>query len=357
MPSGRYNADKFLGKGTYAKILQAIHETNNTVSTFKLIDMNTNSFQSVVRECIVHILLETSSEKEPLGPYVPRFYEVAYDPIHNLMILRSERIQDILYFRYKASTAEENDKIIPHTLAHIAHIFDFFYKKLKFNHRDCKPDNILYNYSPSTGQFQIKIIDFTFSCLSWNGIPINAGEWFSKSDTCYLPSRDLTQFIYWVYTNASIPMTPQLRSILADILTFPAENRMCQMFADCFAYGRYVRTWGESYKFLNTSRIINWKAYPEKLRDAMMRLLKIQDVKGVPTLTTITKAGIPGLEHCVPEKVLNPITRRCVLRDSVVGVQLLKLSKKYSTPSTQTLKLRRKYANPKMEKKSRKNRK
>jgi serine/threonine protein kinase len=336
LASGRYQADRFLGEGSYSTIVQAIHETNNTISTMKLIDLRDNTLQSVLKECIIHCILEKESEKEPHGPYVPRFYEVAFDPTHNIMILRTERIQDILYYRYKAGTAEENDVVIPRTLAHVAYILNFFYKRLRFNHRDCKPDNFLYNYSPETGIFDLKLIDFTLSCLTWNGIQINAGNYFSPTDPCFHPSRDLTQFIYWLSTNTSIQLTPKLASTFRELLTFPLHSRVCRIFAGCSAYGSSFQTWGQSYGFLNNPRIRNKKTYTLAIKQLMMQMLGLRP----DGLASILSYRIPMLPHCPPEKVVNPKTRKCVHRDSRRGKELLKKSKQYSTPSKKTLKQR-----------------
>ncbi len=333
LPSGRYSAGAFLGKGSYATILHAVHESSNQSFTMKLIDMKNVSVESVIRECIVHILLEKESEDEPSGPFVPRFYEVAFDPLHNLMILRTETIQDILYFRYKAGTVAENDKIIPHTIIQLAYILDFFYKRLKFNHRDCKPDNVLYNYDTTTGKLDIKLIDFGFSCLCWNGVDIHAGDYFTGS-TCFLPSRDLTQYVYWTYTNQSIPLSPGLQKVFRDILTFRADKDLCRMFLACRAFEKPMRAWGDSYKFLDDRRIRNPQAVPGHLRATMEAFLDIYTGSNLKEIQSYT---IPQLAHCTPDRVLKPQTRRCLRRDSPKGQQLLKLSKKYSTPSTRTL--------------------
>ncbi len=335
LASGRYQADRFLGSGSYSNIVQAIHETNNVISTMKVIDLRESRLESVVKECIIHCILEKESENEPHGPYVPRFYEVAYDPKHNVMILRTERIQDILYYRYKAGTAEENDQVIPRTLAHVSYILNFFYKRLKFNHRDCKPDNFLYNYSPETGEFDLKLIDFTFSCLTWNGVTIQAGDYFSPESPCFHESRDLTQFLYWLTTNSSIRLTAALKSTFKQLLTFPIDGATCQFFAGCSAYGTTSTSWANSYRFLNNQRIKNKKVYAAAIQKLMMKMLGFQNA----SLSAIYSVKLPGLPHCSPEKVVNPKTRKCVRRDSSVGKELLKKSKKYSTPSTRTLKL------------------
>ncbi len=333
LSSGKYHADKFLGKGSYSTIVQVLNQESQQKSTIKLIDLKENTIENVLKECIIHCILEKESEDAPHGPYVPRFLEVALDPIHNLMILRTELIDDILYYRYKAGTAAENDRVIPRTLAHVAYILDFFYSRLQFNHRDCKPDNFLYNYSPETGEFDLKLIDFTFSCLNWRGIQINAGEYFPESP-CFHKSRDLTQFLYWLGTNTSIPISRHLKQTIQDLLTFPVGGTICRLFAGCSAYDTAAFSWGQTYAFLDLPQIRNKKTYAKAIQKLMMEMLGSQG----HTLKNIWSQTIPGLPHCIADKVVNPKTRRCIRRDSQHGKELLKKSKKYSTPSTRTLK-------------------
>jgi serine/threonine protein kinase len=327
LPSGRYSVGAFLGSGSYSTIYSATHETENTSYSIKVIPIKNNTFASVIREAIIHILLEKESANEPNGPYVPRFYEIAYDSYNDCMILRTETIQDILYDRYLASSAEENDTIIPNTLLQLARILTFFYKRLEFNHRDCKPNNILYNYDAHTGRIQIKVIDFGFSCLCWNGVNIHAGD--RMDGVCFRQSRDLTQYIYATYTDSGLRISEPLKREFRDLLTFPVAGQLCRLYKSCRAYGETISMWGQTYRFLNDLRIENPQGTPQVIERRMLEFLGSRQ----------TPAGLP---HCVPERVLNPQTRRCVLRASAEGRRVLRLSKRYSTPSPKTL---RRYRN------------
>lgn len=330
LPSGRYSVGAFLGSGSYSTIYSVTHETTNMAYTVKLIPMKKTTFESVIREAIVHIILAKESANEKYGPYVPRFYEIAYDSYNNLMILRTENVQAILYDRFRAGTKEENDNIVPHAIAQIAHILEFFYKRLGFNHRDCKPNNILYNYDPTTGRLDIKMIDFGLSCLCWNGVDIHAGDRFGGA-ACYRPSRDLTQFLYATYTDKSIPLSDRLGATMRDCLTFPVDGRLCRMYEGCHAYGNAMEVWAHTYRFMNDRRVENPHAVPKVIQRRMLEFL------GLPKAGPVDRRSIVGLPHCVPERVLNPKTRRCISRASAEGRKALRLSKRYSTPSPKTL--------------------
>jgi serine/threonine protein kinase len=336
LPSGRYSLGAFLGSGSFATIYSAVHEKTNKAYTMKLISLKNVTMESVMRECIVHILLMKESVNEKHGPYVPRFYEVVHDSYNNMMILRTEIIQDILYDRYRAGTPQENDTIVPNTLAQMAQILDFFYRRLRFNHRDCKPNNVLYNYDPVTGRIQVKLIDFGYSCLCWNEIDIHAGD--RISGTCFRPSRDLTQFLYATYTDRAIPLSEGLKAVFREMLTFPVDGTLCRLHEGCHAYGHVMELWAHTYRFMNDRRIDNPHAIPKRVRARMLEFM------GKPVQVDVPQKSIVGLPHCTPERVLNPKTRRCVTRVSSEGRRILRLSKRYSTPSPKTM---RQYRNSK----------
>lgn len=340
-PSGRYNVGVKLGEGAYGKSFQAIHETNNQVFAVKVIDLENRSIfkygvDTAVRltaiQSIINIILEQESKNEPAGPYVPRFFEIAMDKQRNYMLLRTERLHDNLWNRYRASTAEENDLIVPQTLAHIAHILDFFFKRLRYNHRDFKPDNVMYTYSMD-GQFNIKIIDFGFNCLTWKGIEIKGAEYFKDMHECYLPSRDLTQYIYFLLDRSNgIQLSMRLKKILEHLITFPIGNSLCNMLIGCRAYRMEINDWNDTYDFLNNPNVRNPNAVPEKIRAKMMDILGLQTAKRVSPILSIAEHRIPGLEHCPPEQILNPRTRLCVQRNSTIGKKLLKFTRRYKHP-------------------------
>ena len=326
LPSGRYRVGAFRGKGSFSEV-RLVYDAANRDTTVKMIDMRNpaTTVASVMREVIIHILLEKESADAPNGPYVPRFHEVAYDPYHHLIIIRLDTTQDILYDRYKAATEAENDIIIPNTIAQLAGILDFFYRRLAFNHRDCKPNNVLYNYDSRTGALDIKLIDFGYSCLCWNGITIHAGDRFRGK--CNLVTRDLTQYLYATYTDHGIPCSPRLRALFRSVLQFEADGKECRMWRGCKAFGNPMTMWAHTYRFLDRG-IVNPAAEPRRLQKRMLEFMG-------------TETSIVGMPHCAIDRVLEPKTRRCVRRNSKTGRKTLRLSKRYSTPSPETLRRHR----------------
>jgi serine/threonine protein kinase len=339
-PSGRYSTGIKLGSGGYGKVYFVTDELSNTVSAVKVLDFyeyekwgwTIHGFLRLgITQALINIILEEESKDEPNGPYVPEFYEIAYDAERKYILLRFERILDTLRSRYIASTEKENEKIIPQTLAQISYILEFFEKRLQYNHRDLKNDNIMYNYLPS-GEFQVKIIDFGFSCLNYYGTILNSTEYFTEKHKCHLLSRDLSFLIYTIFSDTRIRMSPKLRGVLEFLLTFPIDNKECKLYDEfCEINNMRLRIDMNSlYDILNNKyiEIMNTKTTPTHLRVFMMRLLGIKVPKKTSPIKSILSKKIPGLPYCPVFKVLNPRTRRCVHRDSQIGRRILKESQK-----------------------------
>ncbi len=337
-PSGRYDVGFELGGGSWGDVLFVSNQVTNTVSAVKVLDIEKyqKPFDEFIRlgiiQALINIILEEESKDQPEGPYVPEFYEIAFDPERNYILLRHERINETIYSRYTTSTIEENDKIIPRTVAHLAHILEFFNERLQFNHRDLTVQNVMYNYLPS-GEIDIKIIDFGFCCLNYYGTEIKGSEYFKDKFTCNLLSRDLNFFLYQIYSSRSIPKSEKLLGVLEFLLTFPIQKKTCRLYENnCYAYNLKATDFYSIYDFLNYEKIHNPKTTPAYTRQFMMDLLGIQTSKKVSPIHSILDKKIPGLPYCPVFKILNPKTRRCVNRDSNIGRYLLKQSKRYKLP-------------------------
>jgi hypothetical protein len=334
LASGTYSIGSMLGEGTYGKTYQIIHMIDNHVSVLKTmrlrssVDMVKNS----IKEAIINLVLERESEHEPNGPYVPRFYELAFDPHRNLVLMRIERIHGDLESVYQASTPEQNDIIVPETVADLAHVLNFFHKRIKYNHRDMKANNVGYVYT-ADGKYNIKLIDFGMSCLTWKGVQVSGEQYFPITDPCFIPSRDLTQYIYEIHSDFRRQFSVRLQTLLQTILTFPLANGICKMFQGCTFRGREVRSFHGTYDFLNRAAVKNPQGVPTEVYRAMLEFLGQAMPKQTTPVTVDHTKTIP-VKRCLPEQIFNPKTRRCVKRDGAIGRRLMKESERRTPTPT-----------------------
>ncbi len=329
--SGIYTAGALLGKGSFGFSLQATHTTQNTVSAVKVLDMSKTSNQSnfilnTIKESIINIIMEKASEDEPDGPFVPRFHEIAIDPRRNLLLIRQERLHGTLADIYNASTREQNDYNVPETLGDLAYVLNFFYRDLEFNHRDLKSDNVMYTFSKSNKHL-VKLIDFGFSCLTWNGVKIAGTHYFPLPSKCFVPSRDLTQYVYEIWYSFRSRFSTKIQKLLEELLTFPTGSKMCELFKGCRFRGTDVRGWGgQLYDFLNLPEVQNPQAVPSAMYRRMSEYLGRGSPKKITPLPPIQRTETGKVRRCLPEQILNPRTRRCVKRSGKVGQRLMMLS-------------------------------
>ena len=325
LSSGIYSLGDELGCGSYGKIYQAIHVLTNQVFAIKVINVHKQSHvANTLKESIMNILLEKESETQPDGPYVPRFYELAYDPDRNLILMRIERLHGTLNSIYQAASPQQNDQLVPETLADVAHILNFFYNKLQFNHRDLKSDNI--GFFLKDEKHKIRLFDFGFACLTWKGIHIAGCSYFNINDACYIPSRDLSQLLYELVVFDTRILSPRLRYFLQTLLTFPMDHRICRLFEGCRYKGHNLlkQDWDNIYSFLNLG-MENPNTMPKELYRRMLGFLG-QDA---PAETSpVTPVASLDLKYCLPEQIFNPRTRRCVRRSSKTGKRILRRTEK-----------------------------
>ena len=146
-----------------------------------------------LRECIIQIILaETSKQYNQVNIGVPITYKIGLSQNKYEGFIVFELMEDTLFDFLLSKDNEEIDIIIPDALLQVAGILDFFQKKLRFNHRDMKTDNIM--YTMVDGRPIYKIIDFGMSCLMWN--QLNIVTTIGPYSTCFREGRDLAQLIY-----------------------------------------------------------------------------------------------------------------------------------------------------------------
>ena len=313
--SGRYELVRLLGEGTYGKTY-AVESKEKKLYAVKLLKLPTANITTFIKECIIQIILAETSKQEPNGPYVPILYEVGYDIDAKLAFLRTELLDGNFDKLIQNATKQENDVFLPWAISEIASILDFFYTKIKFNHRDLKGDNIMFQRKEDNS-IRIKLIDFGLSCLSWDSLHIE-GAGYSGFKTCFKEDRDLSQFIYSIAKYEQQYISERLYIRFAQmLLANVGPNHTCRILSNCSVYG--LKDWLTSYNFLNRKNVSVPLANPTYVKQQMNGFRKgipFKDIKGLcqhgERWNTRKRRCRPLKEKpCREGYEFNPLTRRC----------------------------------------------
>ena len=304
-----YTRIRQLGKGTYGTTYEVVH--NDKSYALKVIEFSADpkrskeNFKFFVCESIIQVILSKESKSQPNGPYVPAVHKIGYSSLLNFGFIVTDMMRGTLDHLLSAYTPQENDIIIPDALSQIAHILDFFGKTLQFNHRDLKPDNIMYVREGVTRHF--RLIDFGFSCIHWHGLRLQGNDYFKTGQTCYKPERDLAQLVYYIYMTFPQNMTPKLDNFLHNFLHVQVGVSKCNMSKSCPRW--HLHEWRNTYDFLNRKDV----RAPATRPNVFIKELK-RYKNGLSTRKNTS---------CPPDKIRNPKTQRCI-KKPVTKVPLMK---------------------------------
>ena len=199
----------------------------------------------VITESIVNIILYEVSKDvvhpEVAGPFVPKLYLFGKDNNYYYLVL--ERLETKWLDDIKATN---NPQTLVQPLLQVTQILKTLYERLRFNHRDFKPDNIM--YKTVAGKKQFRLIDFGMSCLNYGKIHVEPTNSYITSSnglrTCFSPSRDLSALMLYILDYTHIGQTGCgllriLKILLMDEVKAPHPEGN--------------NAWANSYKFYNRS--------------------------------------------------------------------------------------------------------
>jgi hypothetical protein len=321
----RYDLGRVLGKGTFGTVYEATRQSDGKELVVKV--FAGEQVRNVVKETIINILVvkETEHISHPdihlRGPFAPRIYDFGYDPATKECFIVSEKMRSTVLKALNNGSADPVwlEAFFKTVLVQLPVILEDVGRLLSFNHRDFKTDNCMY-VRDATGQIQIRLIDFGFSCITYDTIYIDGGGYFFKH--CRIPSRDMTQFLYEMHKYHPY-LPPNVKELLEAVLTFKVGRKVCKMYQGC----KNMTTWRETYRFLNDKAIVNPNCSPANLvaiarafySDRPWRPLLVEAAAVVPV--PVARPAVPVV--CPAGKVYNPETRRCVGAAGAVGRRLL----------------------------------
>jgi serine/threonine protein kinase len=242
----RFTIGGLIGKGTYG-ITLAAYDDSRAPYAIKVVPAS--QFIDVFNETLIQILLERESRMQPDGPYVPSVIGLGVDIITDDVYVITERMTGTLQDLLASNSPETNVAIVDTMLEQISNALRFFGKRLKFNHRDLKDDNIM--YVKRDNKYYFKMIDFGFSCLMWNGLRLRGNTYFSDERPCYREDRDLAQLVYHLYLYDTKLFTPEFNGYLASLLKAKHGKTVCNMRGKCKGLG----SWETSYNFLDRNNV------------------------------------------------------------------------------------------------------
>lgn len=301
-----YSRIRQLGKGTYGTTYEVVHKDKSYA--LKVIEFSNNpkrskeNFKFFVCESIIQLILAKESQSQPNGPYVPAVHKIGYSSLLNFGFIVTDMMRGTLEQLLEVYGPQDNDIIIPDALSQVAHILDFFGKTLQFNHRDLKPDNIMYIRNGADRHF--KLIDFGFSCIHWHGLQLQGNDYFKTGQVCYKPERDLAQLVYYIYMTFPQNITPKLDNFLHNFLHVRVGVSKCNMSKSCPRW--HLHAWRNTYDFLNRKNVHAPATSPNVFLKEVQRFKN-----GLPFKGFIHNATRKNTD-CPPGKIRNPKTYRCI---------------------------------------------
>jgi serine/threonine protein kinase len=298
-----YAVKKILGSGSFGTTYQVTGPDGKDYA-LKSVQWNVDVFSEIVQQ----ILVVNTTADLPDGPFAPRIFTVSHDKTKNNIYILSELMDDTIWNIIMGQTREQNDKAVPHIVSQVAYRLFELQNLLQFNHRDLKTNNVMYKTNPD-GHSVVKFIDFGYSCMKWKGVHISSGEDSGVHfDKCYRESRDISQFITSILFFHKRVLSSKLKKELGNYITIDYGKKTRRAT-------NLMRKWTKSYNLFNRNNL-HWEhGKPTIVYEGM----KHYTMKKSKPANVVPKHVV-----CPPEKIINPVTGRCVLRTGKIGRQLEK---------------------------------
>ena len=260
----KMNLTKELGRGSYGaawatdteievgvklivKIISSSHINPGPALVNYEYDLVQEAFtQIIIYEATKDIILPDINLR---GPFAPKLFLIGKDS-KNLYIV-SERLEANVADFLK-NTVPTTD-FIKTTIVQLSKILEILYDKIKFNHRDLKPDNIMFKMIDK--KINVRLIDFGFSCLKYRELRIAAvsNDVYASRLHCNSRIRDMHSFLYYlVYYTAYSRLRCPIKRLINALMASP-NGRAPNDWANTYVMFNKYNSEGESNATLNCS--------------------------------------------------------------------------------------------------------
>lgn len=216
-------------------------------------------------------LLAEVTIQQQLHAMVPGSCPKIYDFIELITARGDYRFKCAIVMEKCEGTAHEwladnagNDTEVLDFLEQVATILQKAQAACRFNHRDLKANNIM--YKTVDGKKKYLLVDFGFSCATFNNKKYEGTEFFAAGQPCLRPSRDLAFLVYKTYKSFA-NLSANMKRFFETLLTI--EREPCNMVR---GYCPPIASPGftnqiefEEYRFLNKDGTENVKTTPDGL--------------------------------------------------------------------------------------------
>jgi len=259
----QYEIGSILAIGTYGKVFHAKRARQGKERNIVIKEQETTA----PHEAILHAIVHKTFTEIGLGCVIPELYEVTSRTPHSIyMAMEWVQGSTLLHYfhiyltpiRNAAITPTlpeslevariKNDTLLLDILVQVAIYLTILQKKLQFNHRDLKINNVLIRHTSARSRSIIRkldhpllskpwdcrhdvvVIDFGFSCMMGD-LPFEAGTFFKSYPSSINSGRDLALFIYSIHAFFPLDqyLSPSLWTFLQSCMAIPMGTTIVQL--------------------------------------------------------------------------------------------------------------------------------